>query len=904
MGLEKLSETERNFLLEIARMSYGSREGAAGGRGHIGQMMTQDGRTRIIKFDTHGEKPDDDAERTARETSTDLRYTLMRIARAAGLGPDVLADIRRRLGVRAKGDKDIVVETRLLDRTISAKVVELIGGRRIWSEAGYDKTAYKSGKNTSFAEVSKSAEDSANIRTVGSVGTIGTAEEIEKKMQEFIGLGIGTLPRERRNSVRNLVNRVLSAATLGDVRIQCLSMRDLEAAALKCLFRILMVKGGVTADAVGGAGLKSYLRESAEKTGILDAGWMTDLMKDKAVLDWCVENGERHGAGVEDWDADTLLAETLTRALKEDIHRGRGGNEPVTCEFAKDGQTVRIENVGASVAAALKGVFGVKDNTPSAARRELDMFAAFAREHQNAGDFYMKFTADGKNLTSAGSRNILRGEGSKAENNDVRQRLKECVADLYNGNIPPSVKQVMTGFDDEGHPLSAKRVGLIKAAIDADRLQSAYSGKISLHTLALGCGLTPEDINEPLDQLAERYSLSDEERQTVGRMTVAYLASQAEEVSDKFRLPDVDVLKRQISEGVCNGTYLALQHLQKIPGDRDVVLAGVPIDALVNDAIRLMDGDDAEALAYFAGKFRKIDLREAGRRSFSSLNLILLKDLVERKKDLLTFRERQGKMTFDDLWQLRFGTKMPNGARIDQQDRFIEKHLLLWIDEFEAEHPGLRARNEVLVQGGIEGKVANLGIPLKQAGLLELGEKVDKLDISHKSSVYDTRSEMYTGDYRKKSRLITQVALDMDRATDRIFVNGQPIGIDKEGNAEDARQKADNLYNALATMLKYDKNNPVPEDDLPNQLKTALLVCTQAGNQILTLIGLNPRGADHYPTQKSFVRQENGNVRYTLAATFDDRHLRVSYDIAPDGTSSCLEATIQEVQAQPLGEGE
>lgn len=921
MGFDKLSVEQRKLLLEVARMSYGSREGAAGGRGHIGLMKTKEGRTYILKFDTHGEKPTDDAEKkAATDSSKNLRSTLMRIAYAAELRPEVLADIRQKLGVEKIENKDYVPETGLLDRTISAKVVELIGGRRIWGEANYDKATYKSGKDTSFATVSKTLGDSANVREVGSV-KINYDKERDMAVDaiwNFVNVAVYHLRSESKGQVFKLMERVLSKQSVDSAWDKCLSANDLRAAALKCLFRIMMVTGGVNAkDLPEERHLAKHLQRCAESTGgILGQSWWKDLAQDAEAMKWCADNGKRPAADVEDGqDENPLLTETLKRAFAEDIRRGLEGSKKVMCEFRRGDQTIRMKDVGASMSAALKGALGVKDNTPSVALEELEAFANFAREHQNAGDFYMKFAANGKTLTSAGSRNILRGSGSVAENNDVRQRLMECVTDLYDGKIPPSVKQVMTGFDGKGHPLSAKRVALIKDAIDLERgvtaLVKEFGCTVPVDAF-VRCGLTAENVRWSLDQLSAQHNLTDDEKRIVGRMTFAYLASQAEEVSDKFSLPKVDTLMRQIAGGTCNGTHLALQHLQKISHDNGGVLAGDSIDSFVNDTVRLMNVDDVEALAYFAGKFQKINPRENGGKSSSGTSLIFLKDMVERKGKLLYFRAQHGKMTLGDLWQQRFGTKMPKGARVDQQNRFVKKHFLRWIDEFETRHPGFKAHHKIdddrsksaddnreILQSTIENKIGELGIPLEQAGLLSFDEEVDRLDISSKSMVYDTRSEMYTGTYKTKAGLITQLVADFKRAAGEFLVGDERININPEATNEEIRQKVDDLYNAIAKMLKYDENNPVPEDDVPNQLKTALIVCTQAGNTILTLIGLDSK-ADHYPTQKTFSLQKDGQVLYTIAATFGDRQMRVSYDIAQDGTSSCLGATVQRVHAQPV----
>ena len=61
---------------------------------------------------------------------------------------------------------------------------------------------------------------------------------------------------------------------------------------------------------------------------------------------------------------------------------------------------------------------------------ELSKFGQIAHEHQDAENFYVRFTADGLDLDSTGSYNPLRSLKAKRENNYVRQRGKEMLDHL------------------------------------------------------------------------------------------------------------------------------------------------------------------------------------------------------------------------------------------------------------------------------------------------------------------------------------------------------------------------------------------------------------------------------------------------------------------------------------------
>jgi len=140
-------DMNRESLAEIARMAYGHRvtEGTGGGNGNIGVLVTANGTTRVIKFNTHR------AERKAAGDPTDhqitsannLRGQLLQIARSYGVNEATMGRIRENLGLSATGAEE---QTRsLLERKIVAKVVKMID-RDIWAHAlkDVDMTKYSS----------------------------------------------------------------------------------------------------------------------------------------------------------------------------------------------------------------------------------------------------------------------------------------------------------------------------------------------------------------------------------------------------------------------------------------------------------------------------------------------------------------------------------------------------------------------------------------------------------------------------------------------------------------------------------------------------------------------------------------------------------------------------------------
>lgn len=128
------AETQGN-LREIARMAYGSGffERKSGGAGRIG-MWEIEGKKCVIKFNTHlSERLRSTGNQDKSEMvsgSNCLRQELLHIAKSARVSDDVMAQIRRRLGMNGEE-----LPTTLLNRTDVAKVVSLIGGDAVWDEA-------------------------------------------------------------------------------------------------------------------------------------------------------------------------------------------------------------------------------------------------------------------------------------------------------------------------------------------------------------------------------------------------------------------------------------------------------------------------------------------------------------------------------------------------------------------------------------------------------------------------------------------------------------------------------------------------------------------------------------------------------------------------------------------------
>lgn len=164
--MNSLGAFNRSVICEVARMSYGSRKGVAGGTGHIG-LLDGDGRTRIVKFDTHGGTSSSDK---AKESSDKLRNLLAKITKESGLSPAEKNRILELLLMDKKNAKN--ADKPLLERKITAKVVEKLGGFGVWKQAGAGvKSGYSSSKSAkvrTYEDAIKcpAEKDTVNVRTV------------------------------------------------------------------------------------------------------------------------------------------------------------------------------------------------------------------------------------------------------------------------------------------------------------------------------------------------------------------------------------------------------------------------------------------------------------------------------------------------------------------------------------------------------------------------------------------------------------------------------------------------------------------------------------------------------------------------------------------------------------------
>ena len=360
MGLEKLSVGARSALLEIGRMAYGSREGAKGGKGHIG-LLNADGQPRVIKFDTHGGATGGDS---AVQSGNDMRKLLVTISQGAGLPSGTLKEIRKALGLPPNGDIGAEPPTGLLDRAATAKVVELIGGKEIWKEveASFDKSEYKSRGDTSFESVANQpvGEDTNNAKTLEKVETV-TAETLEGRFEDLERLLeklAGECPGMNLAAARRLLRRTLTdgdainAMLVNLGSLKAATEDDLSVALVKMLVNIAVANHG---DADVNAMLKflnlSLLGES--RPGLTFA-YCAGVKLNAELLDWCGKNAAVFGVE----NADDMKAAVLQRLFEQDL-RGASPDYTVATEKITFGdKTIEVKGTRNGLD-ALKAALGV-----------------------------------------------------------------------------------------------------------------------------------------------------------------------------------------------------------------------------------------------------------------------------------------------------------------------------------------------------------------------------------------------------------------------------------------------------------------------------------------------------------------------------------------------------------------
>ena len=191
-----LKAIDTNTLNEIARMAWGSSEKANGGRGYMGVIKDEQGKLRVIKYDTHFFKSSSANTKDVKQlqAAQSLRDILVEIAgRKEGMTEDALNEIKNKLGIEGDGVEEPPRD--LLSRKVVASVVKMID-ENIWANAIDSKeiSSYSSAHyDALFSQVEKGGvEGIDNIRRE-------VVSEKSGKQRQDIRNGIECLQKEIEN---------------------------------------------------------------------------------------------------------------------------------------------------------------------------------------------------------------------------------------------------------------------------------------------------------------------------------------------------------------------------------------------------------------------------------------------------------------------------------------------------------------------------------------------------------------------------------------------------------------------------------------------------------------------------------------------------------------------------------
>ena len=392
------------------------------------------------------------------------------------------------------------------------------------------------------------------------------------------------------------------------------------------------------------------------------------------------------------------------------------------------------------------------------------------------------------------------------------------------------------------------------------------------------CGVTMFQLGEAIDTVADKYRLTFQERNALTRTTMAYLAALAEE-ADPLPAKGPDLL-RQISTGNFKGTHLGLLHLgKKVPS------AGGPQPSAAESSLMgLLDDDDAEAAAYFLGKFS------------NPPDVFVLKALVENRRKLLDFRAAQGYLTLDDLFEQHLAQENDDSLSLpDQQNRFYDGVKRKLLHDFETSHPECGIQDVARLVPAAADNPNSYGLPLEDL-LLVRNHRSDpgKLRVSPRVRAYD-KNDLQFSHGTKASLVDEKLAGDFLRCKGNGKITIVLPGDNREFAAEIkagenelvCKTHANDVYENFKALLGYGPDKPLPEPPAEGseQIRGLLLAAGQAGNSVLSLCEI-PELVGRWPTQKTFSPLPGGAVRYTVAAEHEGRRYAVSFDIGKNGDST------------------
>lgn len=518
MGFENLSFVNKAAIVSIASQAYGSGtfEKTKGGAGHIG-LLKSNGQERVIMFDTGG-----GASRNAEaiEASDRLRAKLLAIADNAGLDKDVMQQVRSKLGLEKGMDKPRFAS--LLDRKVVAQVATLIGGGALWAvvKAGICPPVPKGDGEDTFTKVAAERETGQEISNAEQhVRDMAWAEEQLNVFKAHL----------KDNDTDHYVKFVRNAGT---------GKCELADAGPRNIFRGSVAK-----------------RENDSVRAILykalflhyDGDIPESVQKE-------LTNFDQGGHPL----STSRIGKIMTAMDNHDAIDGN--NKIIVSDDVKNVNNGQQEEEIPPVlndAVSSREINAKKFETEKAAADVFDEFVAFADRQGGSDRVYAKvFDGSGYDrgdvrlgVTQGEEKYKGRGEEEMETNNTARKMFYSSVNRMFKGKIPTSVRRVMTDDDYGGHPLSAKRILLIR-----DEVNSFLSTKFGDYGLQQQdvdnlkkVGLTLADMKNSLRTFVAKHKLEEQQETAYAKMIGPWLERRKDD--GKLTAENADQIKTLLANG-------------------------------------------------------------------------------------------------------------------------------------------------------------------------------------------------------------------------------------------------------------------------------------------------------------------------------------------------------------------
>lgn len=712
MGYENLRVEARSFLQEVARMAYGSgrNEGVQGGAGRMGMLLAPDGTARVIKFNTNW---------TARwfgtsvknapgmlECSNELRRTLVDVALRAGLGEEQMRAIRTRLGLPAQRPE--LPEGRqegsdkLLNRADVAAVLRMIGGDRVWRDAGVDDQAlmagYRSDGNSEYGHLRGLEErrirngETHNLKAVVRLKRL-SARDFKSILDEC--------------EYMHLLSQ-LEAAGGKDVKVA----REICRRAFGGDFLGELERANHLV-AVNPEKLKERLGEMFDdlhanlKSGYVSEECLVETFRDRCcdiVTNGCGLPGggiDRAGrtfaaglqmsiADLRRPDLEPAARERACNRLEADVkafaRRCGVTLSPGTLDAIRSarwdqpfGEDLKGMRTG-GCAGGLKFLFALADDLNNAK----DAFAGPPKEEAVRAFFFdVLFTVCGRDygnveaLFKSESVPLSFAEWNVTSGEFARSRVTE-LRDALAGQ--PARLQVLDALG----PLAEVSPGLfplLESIVTDPRPSPQDPLYIGNPVAALRtCGMTPAAFMAAIDGCATKFDLTDEQKRVVVRMTLIHLNSRSRAIANGHpicsveggKIKPVANIAGEIAAGRLEGTRLGLYSCgAAVMDDRlPAVTERVVADQAYAFISRLAE-EDREYFAWLTGMF----VQGGKRNTQEPMDVLVAKKLLDRKAEVLECQRTHGPVGITDLYRILLGREPPVGITRHQLQMSLSESL-------------------------------------------------------------------------------------------------------------------------------------------------------------------------------------------------------------------------------------